>query len=229
MSAIVQEEQKQAVTSNEALVLLVHQGRDLPFAVKEAVEDLGLENCVCRLEEAAGVIESLPRLAVAVLAIEQASELEGGAVKELIKQLRARSISTLVLSDEAGAGKGSNGMLYAGRAESGEMLKGRLATLLALQPGLEDMARELNHLDMMKQPLNSYFAQVDEEICSGCGLCIPACSYDARAMHDWRPLATVNAALCEGCGACAVVCPNKASRVRNFTARQVLAMVEELL
>jgi heterodisulfide reductase subunit A len=80
--------------------------------------------------------------------------------------------------------------------------------------------------EMVREPT---VAQVDEEICSGCGLCIPACPYDARAMHDWRPLATVNGALCQGCGACAVVCPNKASRVRNFTARQVLAMVEELL
>ena len=80
--------------------------------------------------------------------------------------------------------------------------------------------------EMVQEPT---IAQVDEEICSGCGLCVPACPYDARAMHDWRPLATVNAALCQGCGACAVVCPNKASLVRNCTARQVLAMVEELL
>jgi heterodisulfide reductase subunit A len=72
-------------------------------------------------------------------------------------------------------------------------------------------------------------AAVDRELCSGCGLCIPACPYDARALHEWLPVTTVNEALCQGCGACVVACPNKASRVRNFTTDQVLAMMEPYL
>ncbi|MGC8839273.1 MAG: CoB--CoM heterodisulfide reductase iron-sulfur subunit A family protein [Anaerolineae bacterium] len=72
-------------------------------------------------------------------------------------------------------------------------------------------------------------ATVDWELCSGCGLCVPACPYGARALHEWLPVATVNEALCQGCGACAVACPNKASRLRNFTTAQVLAMMEPYL
>ena len=72
-------------------------------------------------------------------------------------------------------------------------------------------------------------AAVDWELCSGCGLCVPACPYGARALHEWLPVATVNEALCQGCGACAVACPNKASRLRNFTTSQVLAMMEPYL
>ncbi len=72
-------------------------------------------------------------------------------------------------------------------------------------------------------------AAVDWELCSGCGLCVPACPYGARALHEWLPVATVNEALCQGCGACAVACPNKASRLRNFTTAQVLAMMEPYL
>ena len=72
-------------------------------------------------------------------------------------------------------------------------------------------------------------AVVDEELCVGCGLCVPACPYDARELHPWRELATVNAALCQGCGACAVVCRNKATTVRNMTTEQVLAMIEAVL
>jgi heterodisulfide reductase subunit A len=71
-------------------------------------------------------------------------------------------------------------------------------------------------------------ATVDDGLCAGCGLCVPACPYDARELHPWRELATVNAALCQSCGACAVVCPNKATRVRNTTPEQVLAMVEAI-
>jgi len=72
-------------------------------------------------------------------------------------------------------------------------------------------------------------AVVDEELCSGCGRCVPACPYDARELDPWRPLATVNVALCQGCGACVVACRNKATIVRTLTPEQVLAMVEAVL
>ena len=79
---------------------------------------------------------------------------------------------------------------------------------------------------MVQEPTIAY---VDPEICSGCGLCVPSCPYDARLMHDWQHIAIVNTALCQGCGACAMVCPNKACQVRNLTQRQILSMVEAYL
>jgi heterodisulfide reductase subunit A len=80
--------------------------------------------------------------------------------------------------------------------------------------------------EMVQEPIVAY---VDEELCSGCGLCVGVCPYEAREMHLWKDLAIVNVALCQGCGACVVACPNKASAVRNFTTGQVLAMVEAAL
>ena len=80
--------------------------------------------------------------------------------------------------------------------------------------------------EMVAEPA---IASVDERLCVGCGLCVPACPYEARALHPWKKLATVNPALCQGCGACAAVCRNKASRVRNMTTGQVLAMMEAVL
>jgi len=79
---------------------------------------------------------------------------------------------------------------------------------------------------MVQEPIVAY---VDPELCSACGLCVPACPYEARAMHPWKAVATVNAALCQGCGACAVACPNKASKVRNFTPQQILTMMDAYL
>jgi heterodisulfide reductase subunit A len=76
---------------------------------------------------------------------------------------------------------------------------------------------------MVQEPTIAY---VDFEICSGCGLCVPSCPYEARVMHDWQPIALVNTALCQGCGACTMVCPNKACQVRNSTPQQVLSMME---
>jgi ferredoxin len=44
----------------------------------------------------------------------------------------------------------------------------------------------------------------------GCGICIPACPYDALA-RDGRRIA-VDELACEGCGACIAVCPTSALR-----------------
>jgi heterodisulfide reductase subunit A len=79
---------------------------------------------------------------------------------------------------------------------------------------------------MVQEPTIAY---VDPEICSGCGLCIPACPYEARVMHDWQHIAVVNTALCQGCAACTMVCPNKACQVRNLTHQQILSMMEAYL
>jgi len=79
---------------------------------------------------------------------------------------------------------------------------------------------------MVQEPTIAY---VDPDLCSGCGLCIPACPYDARSTHEWRHIAEVNTALCQGCAACTMVCPNKACQVRNLTNRQILSMMEAYL
>jgi len=80
--------------------------------------------------------------------------------------------------------------------------------------------------EMVQEPT---IAHVNEELCSGCGLCVAACPYEARTMHPWRPIAVVNQALCQGCSACVAVCPNKACNVHNFDTAQVLAMMDVLL
>lgn len=80
--------------------------------------------------------------------------------------------------------------------------------------------------EMVQEPTIAY---VNEDVCSGCGLCVAACPYEARTMHPWRPIAVVNQALCQGCSACVAVCPNKACSVRNFDTAQVLIMMDALL
>lgn len=72
-------------------------------------------------------------------------------------------------------------------------------------------------------------AQVDPELCSACGICVPACPYGARQIDPTLGIATVNAALCQACGACAAACPNKATSVRNWTPTQILFMADALV
>jgi len=48
-------------------------------------------------------------------------------------------------------------------------------------------------------------AQVNADLCVGCGMCASLCRFDA--IHVWNGAAVVNDFSCEGCGVCVSVCP----------------------
>lgn len=70
---------------------------------------------------------------------------------------------------------------------------------------------------------------VNDELCSGCGICITVCPYSARSLDPVRHVAVVNEALCEGCGACAAACPSGAAQQRNQTDEQIFSMLTAML
>ena len=72
-------------------------------------------------------------------------------------------------------------------------------------------------------------AAVDEELCSGCKLCIPICPYDARVFDEEKGIVSVNEVLCEGCGSCIAACPSGAAQQKNFTDDQIYSMVNTIL
>ncbi len=71
-------------------------------------------------------------------------------------------------------------------------------------------------------------AWVDEELCSGCGLCIGACAYDARKMDDKKHVVVVEDVLCQGCGACRAACPSSTCELKNFRTEQFISMVDAI-
>jgi len=79
---------------------------------------------------------------------------------------------------------------------------------------------------LLQDPLIAY---VDENICSGCGICVEICPYEAREMDTRRGISIVHSALCQGCGACIASCPNNACELRNTSAGQVLQMVDTFI
>jgi len=79
---------------------------------------------------------------------------------------------------------------------------------------------------LLQDPLIAY---VDELICSGCGICVEICPYEAREMDPRRGISIVHSALCQGCGACIAACPNNACELRNTRAAQVLRMVDTFI
>ncbi len=90
-------------------------------------------------------------------------------------------------------------------------------------------ARAITILSKPELEIDPLIAAVDEEICTGCGICVEVCAYNARELHEITKIAGVNEALCVGCGACISACPSNASIHKNFTKEQILRMVEEII
>jgi len=89
-------------------------------------------------------------------------------------------------------------------------------------------ARAIIILSKPELEMDPLISTVDEEICTGCGVCVEVCSYKARELNEIKKIAEVNEALCIGCGACISACPSNASIHKNYTKEQILRMIEEV-
>ena len=77
--------------------------------------------------------------------------------------------------------------------------------------------------------IDPLIAMVDEDVCTGCGICVEICPYEARTLNERKRIAEVNDALCTGCGGCIAACPSNASIHKNFTKKQLLNMVDDIM
>jgi heterodisulfide reductase subunit A len=72
-------------------------------------------------------------------------------------------------------------------------------------------------------------AHVDEEICTGCGVCMTVCPFDAISRDEETDQASINDALCKACGTCVAACPSGAAKQWGFDDVQIAAELEALL
>ncbi|MHB8122912.1 MAG: CoB--CoM heterodisulfide reductase iron-sulfur subunit A family protein [Desulfuromonadaceae bacterium] len=99
------------------------------------------------------------------------------------------------------------------------MLEGMAAvghTLAGLQPGRT----------IEIEPIT---AEVDENGCAGCRLCLSVCPYHAISFNSEQNTSHVNAVLCHGCGTCVAACPAGAITGHGFTNQQIMAEIEGVL
>ncbi|MBF0201061.1 MAG: CoB--CoM heterodisulfide reductase iron-sulfur subunit A family protein [Desulfamplus sp.] len=80
-------------------------------------------------------------------------------------------------------------------------------------------------------------AEVNGIICSGCGVCVAVCPYNAPSLRvSGREAgkvnggkAEINPVLCKGCGACVSSCRSGALKLKGFNEGQLLAMIESAM
>jgi heterodisulfide reductase subunit A len=90
-------------------------------------------------------------------------------------------------------------------------------------------AEALSLIDRGTVEIEAATAVVDEELCSGCKICLALCPYNAITFDEEEKLANVNDILCKGCGVCVAACPSAAITGRHFTDKQIFAEIEGLL
>jgi heterodisulfide reductase subunit A len=83
--------------------------------------------------------------------------------------------------------------------------------------------------DRGKFELEPITAEINEELCSGCQLCIALCPYSAISYNKEKDISEVNEALCKGCGTCVAACPSGAAMQNHFRDEQIIAEIEGIL
>jgi len=77
--------------------------------------------------------------------------------------------------------------------------------------------------------LETMTSYIDQDLCSGCKVCISVCPYKAISYQKGSGTSLINEAICRGCGTCTAACPSGASIARHFTDAQIYAEINGVL
>jgi heterodisulfide reductase subunit A-like polyferredoxin len=76
--------------------------------------------------------------------------------------------------------------------------------------------------------LSSVTAEVMQENCASCLVCVRSCPYHVPVINDMG-VSYIDPALCQGCGVCAAECPAKTIKLNWYEDNQLLSKVDALL
>jgi heterodisulfide reductase subunit A len=96
-------------------------------------------------------------------------------------------------------------------------------------------SRAATILSQKELEIEPTIAVVDDDLCSGCAVCVSVCPYNAieRIEEDVNGKTVihvkVNEGLCQGCGTCVSACPSSAIQQKGFKDTQLLPMIDEMV
>jgi len=71
--------------------------------------------------------------------------------------------------------------------------------------------------------------EVNQDICSGCGICVGLCSYDAIQLRadNGKAVATIDDIKCKRCGVCSAACPSNAIGIGHATSENIITEIPD--
>jgi len=121
----------------------------------------------------------------------------------------------------------TEGIYLAGLAHGPKFVDESIAQALAA------VSRATTVLSKTTLEAEGIVASIDEDLCDGCGVCVPICEYKALEVVPNKKDATkkmvdVNVGLCKGCGACVGACPAGALTQKGYKDSQIYAMIDAM-
>jgi heterodisulfide reductase subunit A-like polyferredoxin len=89
-------------------------------------------------------------------------------------------------------------------------------------------SRAATFLSESEISLSAVTAEVDQDHCSSCLICVRSCPYGVPRINA-DGVSQIDEALCHGCGICASECPAKAIELNWYEDAQILSKVDSLL
>ncbi len=117
----------------------------------------------------------------------------------------------------------SDGIFLAGACQGAKDIPDSVAQ------GAAAAAAALSLIDKGVVILEPIKAFIDEDLCSGCKLCIQNCPYDAIIFDTEKKISVVTEELCKGCGTCVAGCPSGSATQQGYEDVQILAEMEGMI
>lgn len=90
-------------------------------------------------------------------------------------------------------------------------------------------AEVISLIDRKKIEISPIVAEINEDYCSGCGICIELCPYNALEYNSQKIKAKLTPEKCFGCGICVSACFAGALSLKNYREQEILAQIEGIL
>jgi heterodisulfide reductase subunit A-like polyferredoxin len=116
----------------------------------------------------------------------------------------------------------SEGIFVCGTAHGPKLVSESISQALAAS------SRAATFLSQDEITLSVVTAEVDQEHCASCLVCVRSCPYDVPRINE-EGVSEIDEAMCHGCGVCAAECPAKIIQLNWYEDDQIISKVDALL